>query len=368
MTTFQKNKFFRSQLMPGVRGLGAAWFKPRDNRPARVSHKARREDMVSRKATCEQCGQVFKQGLRQRAKTCSRACHVAAMRKGGAKFDKAQRQCVPCLYALGFGASRIREALRIGSVGKHLARAGVVINHAKSCQVAARLGLNNKPSKEVKSARIERRKEDARLKDDMALLRKVIGEIRKELISRPEEVERRRIAASAKALARYHRTKPQGLRFKSAKAKTDEEKKRRALAYVKKWQVNNPDKWLAQKRKARKRRSKTFAAKQRNSIRRALKLRHASKMAKSSALWGCNSHFLKSWIESQFTKGMSWSNRSSWHVDHIVPCAAFRLDTIEGQRACFHYTNLRPLWAADNISKSDTIIACQPELLLDLNQ
>jgi HNH endonuclease. len=50
---------------------------------------------------------------------------------------------------------------------------------------------------------------------------------------------------------------------------------------------------------------------------------------------------------------MSWDNygRDGWHIDHIRPCASFDLTDPEQQRQCFHYTNLQPLWAADNIRK-----------------
>ncbi len=39
------------------------------------------------------------------------------------------------------------------------------------------------------------------------------------------------------------------------------------------------------------------------------------------------------------------------HVDHIRPCASFDLTRASQQRACFHFTNLQPLWAADNRRK-----------------
>jgi len=42
-----------------------------------------------------------------------------------------------------------------------------------------------------------------------------------------------------------------------------------------------------------------------------------------------------------------------WHIDHIRPCSSFNFINEEEQKACFHYSNLQPLWAEDNIKKSD---------------
>ena len=63
---------------------------------------------------------------------------------------------------------------------------------------------------------------------------------------------------------------------------------------------------------------------------------------------------LKAYLELQFTDGMTWENRGNWHIDHIRPCASFDLTDPEQQKQCFHYTNLQPLWAADNLAKSDS--------------
>jgi hypothetical protein len=68
-------------------------------------------------------------------------------------------------------------------------------------------------------------------------------------------------------------------------------------------------------------------------------------------LVGCSVIFLKSHLESNFTSGMSWENYGEWHIDHIKPCASFNLSKPEEQRKCFHYTNLQPLWAKDNLTK-----------------
>lgn len=79
------------------------------------------------------------------------------------------------------------------------------------------------------------------------------------------------------------------------------------------------------------------------------------KWGATMALTGCTTEQLMAHIESQFTEGMGWHNRSRWHIDHIVPCASFDLTGEEGQKACFHYTNLRPLWAAENMKKGAKI-------------
>lgn len=60
-------------------------------------------------------------------------------------------------------------------------------------------------------------------------------------------------------------------------------------------------------------------------------------------------------IESKFTEGMSWDKVGvEIHIDHIVPIAA-ATDTNSLLRL-FHYTNLQPLWAEDNLKKGSKII------------
>jgi hypothetical protein len=73
-------------------------------------------------------------------------------------------------------------------------------------------------------------------------------------------------------------------------------------------------------------------------------------------LLGCDVKELKNHLEKQFVDGMNWKNYGKWHIDHIIPCASFDLTDPEQQKKCFHYTNLQPLWAADNIRKSDKVV------------
>ena len=72
-------------------------------------------------------------------------------------------------------------------------------------------------------------------------------------------------------------------------------------------------------------------------------------------LLGCSIEVARFHLECQFTKGMSWDNYgyNGWHIDHIRPCASFDLTDSEQQKQCFHYTNLQPLWAEDNLKKGD---------------
>lgn len=61
---------------------------------------------------------------------------------------------------------------------------------------------------------------------------------------------------------------------------------------------------------------------------------------------------LKTHLEKQFLPGMAWENYGKWHIDHIRPRRLFDR-TEEGVKASWCLSNLRPLWAADNIRKSD---------------
>jgi len=62
---------------------------------------------------------------------------------------------------------------------------------------------------------------------------------------------------------------------------------------------------------------------------------------------------LKYYLESLFSEGMSWDNYGTWHIDHIIPLSSAKNEE-ELIKLC-HYTNLQPLYARDNIIKSNKI-------------
>ena len=63
---------------------------------------------------------------------------------------------------------------------------------------------------------------------------------------------------------------------------------------------------------------------------------------------------LKEYLENQFKDNMSWDNYGEWHIDHIIPLSLAK--TEEDVYKLCHYINLQPLWAEENLKKSNKII------------
>ena len=75
------------------------------------------------------------------------------------------------------------------------------------------------------------------------------------------------------------------------------------------------------------------------------------KSSTTKTLLGCSLDNFKEYLENKFIDNMNWENYGEWHIDHIRPCSSFNLLDQEEQRKCFHYSNLQPLWAKDNLKK-----------------
>jgi hypothetical protein len=106
------------------------------------------------------------------------------------------------------------------------------------------------------------------------------------------------------------------------------------------------------KRKLRRERDLNFKLRHYLSSRIWWALKRNVKTTVTLNLIGCTISQLKQHLEKQFKPGMSWSNYGKWHIDHIRPCASFDLSKPDKQKQCFHYTNLQPLWAKDNLKKN----------------
>jgi hypothetical protein len=78
-----------------------------------------------------------------------------------------------------------------------------------------------------------------------------------------------------------------------------------------------------------------------------------SKPADTLTLLGCTWEEAKAHFESLFQEGMSWENHGEWHIDHIRPVSSFGIDELHLINVI---SNLQPLWAKDNLIKSDRFI------------
>jgi len=91
-------------------------------------------------------------------------------------------------------------------------------------------------------------------------------------------------------------------------------------------------------------------------IRVYLNSKNMKKHNKTFDIVGCSPQQLKEHIQSQFRNNMSWENYGyyGWHIDHIIPLSSANTEE-ELYKLC-HYTNLQPLWAEDNLKKSNKIL------------
>ena len=93
-------------------------------------------------------------------------------------------------------------------------------------------------------------------------------------------------------------------------------------------------------------------------VRQGLISRSAKKTGSIWKVLGYSPIDLVRHIESKFKDGMSWENRSMWHIDHIIPQSLFEFSSIHDDqfKRCWSLDNLQPLWANDNIRKSNNIL------------
>ena len=127
---------------------------------------------------------------------------------------------------------------------------------------------------------------------------------------------------------------------------------------IKEWEIKNYRKLRDRKNKRAKERRKedpifNLKNKVRCRLRKYLMILNITKKNKTFEIVGCTPEFLKEHLEAQFINGMSWDNRSEWHIDHIIPLSSAKTEE-ELYKLC-HYSNLQPLWAGDNLSKGTKV-------------
>lgn len=133
--------------------------------------------------------------------------------------------------------------------------------------------------------------------------------------------------------------------------KNREEKKE----YARKYRKENHQQLLE---KAKNRYKDDIQYRMRRLLRSRLKnaIRVNSKTGSAVQDLGCSVSELKTYLESQFKDGMSWDKLGEIHIDHKIPLALFDLSDRQQLLRAFHYTNLQPLWAEDNLKKGVKIL------------
>lgn len=88
-------------------------------------------------------------------------------------------------------------------------------------------------------------------------------------------------------------------------------------------------------------------------IRKSLSRNGYTKKSRAHTILGADWSVVKLHMESLFKEGMTWENHGEWHIDHIIPISSGKTED-EVIKLC-HYSNLQPLWAEENLLKSNKI-------------
>ena len=125
-----------------------------------------------------------------------------------------------------------------------------------------------------------------------------------------------------------------------------------------KWNLANKDYWRRMQEKKREKIEYRILLQLRHRLN--MTLRGANKSARTVQLLGCSIESFKIHLESFWETGMTWENYGKdvgqWSIDHVIPCSLFDLTKSDHQKRCFHFSNMRPMWAIDNIIKSDRFV------------
>lgn len=128
----------------------------------------------------------------------------------------------------------------------------------------------------------------------------------------------------------------------------------RQIAQAKKWIKTHPDEVREHRRKEKRKPHNRVKANVSKRIKEYLKA--TSTAGQWREIISCSPQDLVKHLEFQFVGDMSWANYGTlWHIDHIIPCAAFDWSRPSHLIWCWHHRNLRPLLASENVVKADIL-------------
>lgn len=207
--------------------------------------------------------------------------------------------------------------------------------HPKYCGARCRQNVQNRNYQESLRTDPEKKARDRDLRDKAAQAEHRV-KARKSYTAANKDKQRQR----------YERFWSDPVKAEAAKAK------QKAYAKAHRKELSAKD---VEYRKRRKQHDHAFrvVTNLRNRVYSAVaRAQQGKKTVSGAKLLGCTPEFFVKYLEDQFLPGMSWENYGlhGWHVDHIRPVASF---ADPEDPACWHYTNHQPLWAKDNLLKSD---------------
>ena len=163
----------------------------------------------------------------------------------------------------------------------------------------------------------------------------------------------KRLAYKRKWMRNWWKNNPEEGRKRS---KNNYEKHRQQrIEYVRKYRQDNKDKIRKLDKKRAQEPQRKLGIKLRIRIYMALSRVGKRKSVSTEELIGTTILQLRKYIEEKFQDGMNWDNHGKWHLDHRIPLANFDLTKEEEQKKAFHYTNLQPLWAEENLCKGKKV-------------
>jgi hypothetical protein len=156
--------------------------------------------------------------------------------------------------------------------------------------------------------------------------------------------------------------------LKNKKKEYRDNNREKLLNLTKKWVSENYDRYIKKKKEynkseigLKKKRENYYKNKEKNNhiiawrtiLTNTIKRIGTGKEGKTNEILGYSATQLKEHIEKQFVDGMSWENWGEWHIDHIIPVSMF--ENTEKISIINSLDNLQPLWASDNLKKSNKL-------------
>lgn len=145
----------------------------------------------------------------------------------------------------------------------------------------------------------------------------------------------------------YYQENKESILEQKAEYRSKPKNRKRNKEYIKKYKVENREKYY------KYRNDNPHIIAWRSVLHSTLKRMNTSKSDHTIKLLGYSADELKEHIQSQFQPGMSWDNHGDWHIDHIIPVTKFDSDSPINEVCALG--NLQPLWAFDNLSKSNKL-------------